>query len=794
MSPARSIVARIIVARIIVACLSAAVVGSISQAEPRLVISGIDAGYVDGSLCAVCHQRIAATYARTGMGRSFRSVKPGEALPEFNGKTFEHAASGEFFTPYVRDGKPHLRRHQIGFDRSITNILEQEVQFVFGSGNHARSYLHRAANGRLIELPLSWYAENGGYWAMSPAFDRPDHFGFSREISYRCMFCHNGYPEIEPGSDDRDGASRFPGRLPEGIDCQRCHGPGRNHVTAAQRGESRDRLRDSIVNPARLSHDRQLEVCMQCHLETTSSRLPALLLRYGRGVFSYRPAEPLADYVLHFDHAPGSGHDDKFELVSAAYRLRKSACFQSSGGSLTCTSCHDPHNALRGEEATRHYTEVCRRCHASALAKLVLSGRHPAARDCVSCHMPRRRPSDTIHLVITDHEIRARPVVREPHVEEHDGNTPPYYGEVTLYYPDRLPKTPENELYLAVAQVTHQSNLPAGLQRLERAIERYRPQGSETYFELGDAYFRAGQFPAAARFLEQAVKRKPERWYHFFALGAALLGLGQAAPGAEALERALALAPDEPQLLHSLGQAYSARGRILSAVSAFRKAIARDPDMCEGPNNLGNALLQLGRNAEAEITLREALRLRPELLATNVNLANVLAQNGKPNEARYQLENAIRLGPSINEARPAYFKVLVATGSRIAAQEAYDAALRRQVSEVYNNLGTLLVQLRDPEGAVRAYRHAVAGAPNSATAYFNLGLTLADQGNSAEAEHHLDAAVRLKPDLFEAHLLLGQVLLSQSRTDAAKPHLRKASQSPDATVANAAIALLNSLR
>src|ERR1700675_502292 len=103
-------------ARILAACLSAAVVGSISQAEPRLVISGIDAGYVDGSLCAVCHQRIAATYARTGMGRSFRSVRPGEALPEFNGKTFEHQASGEFFTPYVRDGKPHLRRYQLGFD------------------------------------------------------------------------------------------------------------------------------------------------------------------------------------------------------------------------------------------------------------------------------------------------------------------------------------------------------------------------------------------------------------------------------------------------------------------------------------------------------------------------------------------------------------------------------------------------------------------------------------------------------------------------------------------------------
>ena len=167
---------------------------------------------------------------------------------------------------------------------------------------------------------------------MSPAYDRPDHLGFSREITYRCLFCHNGYPRIDAGSDDWDGASILPAVLPEGIDCQRCHGPGGDHVSAVRHGAGRDRVRNSIVSPARLSTERQLEVCMQCHLETTSAQLPAALLRFGRGVFSYRPAERLANYVLHFDHAPGTGHEDKFELVSAVYRLRKSRCFEAAAG------------------------------------------------------------------------------------------------------------------------------------------------------------------------------------------------------------------------------------------------------------------------------------------------------------------------------------------------------------------------------------------------------------------------------------------------------------------------------
>ena len=38
--------------------------------------------------------------------------------------------------------------------------------------------------------------------------------------------------------------------------------------------------------------------------------------------FSFTAGEPLGDFLLAFDHAPGVRHDDKFEIVgSSAYRL-----------------------------------------------------------------------------------------------------------------------------------------------------------------------------------------------------------------------------------------------------------------------------------------------------------------------------------------------------------------------------------------------------------------------------------------------------------------------------------------
>ncbi len=88
-----------------------------------------------------------------------------------------------------------------------------------------------------------------------------------------------------------------------------------------------------------------MEVCMQCHLETTSRALPNSLVRFGRGAFSYRPGEPLGDFVLHFDD---TGRADKFEIVSSVYRLRQSRCFLESKGKLSCTTCHNPHDVPRG--------------------------------------------------------------------------------------------------------------------------------------------------------------------------------------------------------------------------------------------------------------------------------------------------------------------------------------------------------------------------------------------------------------------------------------------------------------
>ena len=665
--------------------------------DEKTETSIVKSQYVDSSICADCHPKIAETYLRTGMGRSFSrptiSNTVGDAKKTV---TFYHKPSDSYFTNIERDGKFFQRRYQIGFDGKETNSIEKEIHFVMGSGNHARAYLHRTSRNTLIELPFGWYAEKGGSWAMSPGYDRPDHPSFTRAVTDGCMFCHNGIPEIQTGSASRDEPV-FSGRIPEGIDCQRCHGPGSEHVKLAETGTvAVEDIRKAIVNPARLMPDRQMEVCMQCHLQTTSFRLPNAIVRFDREPFSYGPGEPLSNFILHFDHAPGAGREDKFEIAGAVYRLRRSVCFQKSRGALQCTTCHSPHDIPRGEEGKSHYTNVCRACHEDAVKQLVNSGKHPRSDDCISCHMPKRRTDDVVHAVMTDHLIQRRKPVRDLMAqmpERHETEEGAYHGEVVLYYPQTLPEGPDRDLYIAVAQVSHKTNLTQGVQQLSSAIEKYRPERMEFYLQLADAYKDSGHMDKALPLYEEAVKRSPQSLLALQRLGFSLRSSGQLDRAAEILKRALTLDGRDAASWHQLGLVYLAQGSRSDAFASFQKAVDLDPDLSETHNSIGGLFLENGDFSGAEREFREAIRIMPDYAEAYSNLASALASTNRLPEARYHFESAIRLKPDYAAARFNYGIALARSGDVRGAilhfrkvAENSDPALRDRAVQILRQL------------------------------------------------------------------------------------------------------------
>ncbi len=671
------------------------------------------------------------------MARSFYRPSVGN----MNEGRYYHAPSDINYELLQRGGHYFQLQYQKGSDGKQLNVRETEIDYVLGSGNHVRSYLHRTAKNTLVLLPLAWYAEKGGTWAMNPGYDRPDHQALRRNVTYDCMFCHNAYPEIP-------AESREPvfSRIPEGIDCLRCHGNGDRHISLVSKGAKAEEIRAAIVNPSRLTTDRQMEVCMQCHLETTSSSLPASIVRYERGPFSFKPGEALGDFMLHFDHAPGTGHDDKFEITGSIYRLRKSQCFLKSNGAMTCTTCHDPHSGSPVD-----YAGACQKCHAPALGSLVNEGRHTASTDCIGCHMPKRRTDDVVHVVMTDHFIQRRnsaDLLAEKS-ERRQTEATAYRGEVVLYYPPILANR-EDYLYLAIAQVNQGSNLIAGIPRLSTAIEKFRPANAEYYLQLGDALCSAGKCDSAVRAYEEALRRRPEFEPALMRMASALAALRQFPRTETVLRRALKIAPNDAAAWVQLGLAQLGQGRALDAEATFEKAKQIDPDMVEAYNLLGAIQFERGDAVSAEASLRDGVRVQPNFAAIHNNLGNLLSETGRFEESKVHFEAALRYRENYVGAQYNYALALKRAGRLDEAQSQMEAILRVN--------------------------------PNSAEAHEFLGNLLNAKGETDRAIDQYREAVRIQPGFDRANLDLGSALVNSGDPRAALPYLRKAAAGIDAPI------------
>lgn len=98
----------------------------------------------------------------------------------------------------------------------------------------------------------------------------------------------------------------------------------------------------------------------------------------------------------------------------------------------------------------------------------------------------------------------------------------------------------------------------------------------------------------------------------------------------------------------------------------------------------------------------------------------------------------------------------------------------------YNNLAGILMGHQRVDEAIPLYNEAVRLWPDYAEAHSNLGYALGKAGKTSEAVRHLQIALRLKPTMANAHGNLGIVLDGAGQTDEAIRHYREAIRlSPD---------------
>src|SRR5205807_140107 len=129
----------------------------------------------------------------------------------------------------------------------------------------ARCHAEIAVTFQKTGMGRSFYRMRPQLFPEKPYYHAPSDTYFAmieratRAIAHECMSCHNAHPKIPAANREEGAEAKYLAPPPEGIDCQRCHGPSLQHVATSGKA--------SIVNPRRLAPDRELDICMQCHLE-----------------------------------------------------------------------------------------------------------------------------------------------------------------------------------------------------------------------------------------------------------------------------------------------------------------------------------------------------------------------------------------------------------------------------------------------------------------------------------------------------------------------------------------------
>jgi hypothetical protein len=332
------------------------------------------ANYVGEAACLECHPGESALQGRSGHARTLRRAERGPIIAWLNGKSVSDPEHPDVRWSY------QVRDKRLIVERNIGGRIETlALDYALGSGKHGLTFV--AIPGERPELDPSGVEHRLSYFANSPRIaitpgqegsprqqnhgDTAESIGFGRPFGparlQECFGCHATLTSTF-ARNRLETTTLLPN-----VSCERCHGPGRDHVDAARRGETDLNMR--------MGHDRvqpwvEVNLCGECH------RLPRSI-----PASSIRPDNP---GIVRFQ---GVG-------------VSMSACFAKGLGGLRCTTCHDPHDRASSDHT--HYEAACLSCHRSAPAEKACP--ISPAKNCIGCHMPRRDVSG--NGTFTDHWIR----------------------------------------------------------------------------------------------------------------------------------------------------------------------------------------------------------------------------------------------------------------------------------------------------------------------------------------------------------------------------------------------------
>lgn len=601
------------------------------------------AHYVGMQPCLECHYPIYQSYMRTGMGRSFGKATPAKSDAIIGADSMVYDPHNNmYYHPFWKDSTLFLKEFRIENDDTVHQRTER-VEYIIGSGNHTNSHIY-SINGYLHQIPFTFYTQQQ-LLDLPPGYEGGNNSRFGRSLGLECISCHNGLPDLVPGSENKYV------HVPEGIDCERCHGPGSIHVGLKKRGilvDTAKYIDYSIVNPGRLSKSLQNDVCARCHLQGT------IVLKQGKSFYDYLPGMALDEVMDIFMPVFEGGKEDLI-MASHVERLMDSRCFNESKGDISCIDCHNPHFSIK-ETARETYSNACLNCHSSSsqtTCSVTLNERLTKNNDCAACHMPKRDSRDIPHVIITDHKI-----IKPQHKP---------LGERVFKGLKALNNPAADALTKAKGYLREYETYQPNPIYLDSAAKFLKPSHSktdaETFKALVQYFFLSGQHASILKLLNNHNKEEIlNHWLTNVQFDNAdawtAYRIGQAYENTERLEeslifysKAIELAPYQLDFLNKYGSILVALNQIKEAKRVFARIINENPRNDMAWVNLGYCETLLQNPQQSYQSYLQALRINPDNFQALLNLASYHASTGTSGLAKPYLMRALRIQPDHLQAK-----------------------------------------------------------------------------------------------------------------------------------------------
>lgn len=575
--------------------------------------------YVGALKCRQCHYEKYETFIETGMGKSFDLATKAKSSATFG----KHAVIYDKFYdlhyhPFWHGDTMKILEFRME-DKDTVHKRVEKVDYVIGSGHHTNSHIFNT-NGYLCQMPATFYTQDGK-WDLPPGFENGFNSRFSRKIGLECMTCHNSLPEFAQGSENKFLS------VPNGIGCERCHGPGEIHVKEKEAGiviDTSKYIDYSIVNPAKLPIDLQFDVCQRCHLQGNA------VLKEGKSFYDFKPGMKLSDVMAVF-LPKYENADDEFIMASHADRLKQSKCFietetrtkdNSTGNNLrpyknglTCVTCHNPHVSVKatGKEI---FNNACGNCHSGngqTLCSEKTELRKLKQDNCVSCHMPKSGSIDIPHVTITDHYIR------KPQKKVDVAGVKKFIGLFAINE-----KNPDSKVK-AQAYINQYEKFERNAAYLDSAL-KFATDVPEEFDLLVQVYFLKGDL---AKILSLESKFNEANWLQ---------------------SRAASFDNKDAWTCYRIGEAYNANGKTKEALAFYNRAVELAPFYHEFRNKYAGSLIQLKKIPEAKKMYEFILKENPKFVPALNNIGYIYYQNGDKKKAIEYYNKAIALDPDYEQA------------------------------------------------------------------------------------------------------------------------------------------------